>query len=109
MEAKEHGVGFAVKNTLLCMTQVPTNGTARILTLGLSTAEGSVHLVCAYVPTLQAPSEVRGQFYESLDTIIGMVPSSEHILLLGDFNVKVGADRESWAKCPGTSWHRKNE
>ena len=103
VEAREHGMGFAVKNTLLCMIQVPTNGTARILTLRLSTAEGTVRLVCVYVPTLQSPPEVKDQFYESLDTIIGMVPSSEHILLLGDFNVKVGADRESW---PGVLGHQ---
>ncbi|XP_068726194.1 uncharacterized protein [Montipora capricornis] len=94
-------MGFAVKNTLLCMIQVPTNGTARMLTLRLSTAEGTVRLVCVYVPTLQSPPEVKDQFYEPLDTIIGMVPSSEHILLLGDFNVKVGADRESWPSILG--------
>ena len=52
VEAREHGVGFALKNTLLCMIQVPSNGTARILTLLLSTAEGTVHLVCVYAPTL---------------------------------------------------------
>ncbi|XP_068677209.1 craniofacial development protein 2-like [Montipora foliosa] len=96
VEAREHGVGFAVKNTLLCMIQVPTNGTARILTLRLSTAEGSFHLLCVYVPTLQSPPEVKDQFYESLRIVMDMVPSSEHILLVGDFNVRVGADRVSW-------------
>ena len=65
-EASEHGVGFSVKNTLLCMIQVPSNGTARILTLRLSTAEGTVHLVCVYAPTLQSPPEVKDQLYESL-------------------------------------------
>ena len=52
VETREHGMGFALKNTLLCMIQVPSNGTARILTLLLSTAEGTVHLVCVYAPTL---------------------------------------------------------
>ena len=61
--------------------------------MALSTAEGTVHLVCVYAPTpiVQSPPEVKDQFYESLDTGIGMVPSSEHILLLGDFNARVGA------------------
>ncbi|XP_068697005.1 craniofacial development protein 2-like [Montipora foliosa] len=99
--ASEHGVGFAVKNTLLCMIQVPYNGTARILTLRPSKEEGTVRLVCVYAPTLQSPPEVKDQFYESLDTVIGMVPSSDHILLLGDFNARVGADRESWPSVLG--------
>ena len=50
--------------------------------MALSTAEGTVHLVCVYAPTIQSPPEVKDQFYESLDTGIGMVPSSEHILLM---------------------------
>ncbi|XP_068756780.1 uncharacterized protein [Montipora capricornis] len=83
------------------MIQVPYNGTARILTLQPSKEEGTVRLVCVYAPTLQSPPEVKDQFYESLDTVIGMVPSSDHILLLGDFNARVGADRESWPSVVG--------
>ena len=77
------------------MINPPTNGTARILALQASIAEGPVQLVCLYTPTPQSPAEVKDQFYESLDTVVNMVISAEHIILLGDFNAKVGADRES--------------
>ena len=36
-EKREHGVGFAVKNSLLTVTEPPVNGPARILTIRLST------------------------------------------------------------------------
>ena len=56
-EIREHGVGFAVRNTLLCTINPPTDGTERILSLQLSTAQGPVNLVCTYAPTLHSSPE----------------------------------------------------
>ena len=95
-DVREHGVGFAVRHTLLRMIEPPTDGTERILTLRLSSIQGPVILVCVYTPTLEATAEVKDQFYESLDTVISRIPAVEHIYLLGDFNARVGADHESW-------------
>ena len=85
-ETREHGVGFAVRNTLLGMIEPPTNGKESLLTLRLSTADGLVNLVCVYAPTLNSPGEVKDQLYESLDAAIGTIPFSEDIFLLGDLN-----------------------
>ena len=100
-EVREHGVGFAVRHTLLRTIEPPTDGTERILTLRLSSMQGPVNLVCVYAPTLQASAEVKDQFYESLDTVISRFPVTEHVYLLGDFNARVGADRESWPNVLG--------
>ena len=100
-EVREHGVGFAVRHTLLRMIEPPTDGTERIFTLRLSSMQGPVNLVCVYAPTLQASAEVKDQFYESLDTVVSKIPEAEHIYLLGDFNARVGADRESWPNVLG--------
>ena len=100
-EMREHGVGFAVRHTLLRMIEPPTDGTERIFTLHLSSMQGPVNLVCVYAPTLQASAEVKDQFYESLDTVVSKIPEAEHIYLLGDFNARVGADRESWPNVLG--------
>ena len=83
------------------MIEPPTDGTERILTLRLSSMQGPVNLVCVYAPTLQASAETKDQFYESLDTVISKIPATEHIYLLGDFNARVGADRESWPNVLG--------
>ena len=62
-EVREHGVGFAVRHTLLRMIEPLTDDTERIFTLRLSSMQGPVNLVCVYAPTLQASAEVKDQFY----------------------------------------------
>ena len=36
------------------------------------------------------------QFYEDLDQIIRSAPANYKLIVLGDFNVRVGRDNESW-------------
>ena len=40
-------------------------------------------------------------FYENLAAIIRNLPSKEQVVLLGDFNARVGADHDSWPSCFG--------
>ena len=94
-------MGFAVRNTLLRMIEPPTDGTERLLTLRLSTVDGLVNLGCVNAPTLNSPGEVKDECCESLHAAIGKIPSSEHVFLHGDFNARVGADRESWPSILG--------
>ena len=100
-EPREHGVGFAVKNSLLKMVEPGSNGSARLLTLRLNTTDGPLNLVSAYAPTLMASPETKDEFYENLASIIKNIPNSEQLALLGDFNARVGADHESWPSCLG--------
>ena len=43
-EKQEHGVDFAVKNSLLAMVKLPTNGPERVITIRLSTHAGLINL-----------------------------------------------------------------
>ena len=99
-EVRLHGVGFAVRNSLLSTIQPPTVGTERILSLRLSTSTGFVNIMSIYAPTLCFSPEAKDQFYEDLDAVVGMVPESEP--LFGDFNARVGGDHKSWPDC---IWH----
>ena len=60
-DRRELGAGFAVRNSLLSMTEPPTSCSERLLTLQLSTRSGPVNIVIAYAPTLY--SNVTDQFY----------------------------------------------
>lgn len=97
-EPRIHGVGFAIKNSLLQMIAPPTGGSERILSLTLSTSSGKVNILSIYAPTLCSPQETKDQFYENLDSEIRKIPVSEHIVLLGDFNARVGSDHDSWSE-----------
>ena len=53
-EPRAHGVGFAVRNSLLRMVEPGSGGSERLLTLRLNSATGPVTLISVYAPTLSA-------------------------------------------------------
>lgn len=100
-ETREYGVGFAVRNSLLKMTEPPANGTERLLQIRLTTTQGPATIMSIYAPTLSATPETKDKFYDDLDTAIKNVPANEFLLLLGDFNARVGSDQAAWPTCLG--------
>ena len=61
-ETREYGVGFAVRNHLLQMITPPTEGNKWILTLCLSTEQGTANILCIYTPTMSASPETMNKF-----------------------------------------------
>ena len=54
-------------------------------------------LISAYAPIMTNPEEAKDQFYEQLHTLIAAVPKSEKLIILGDFNARVGTDHNTWS------------
>ena len=100
-EKREHGVGFAVRNTMLKTVEPGTNAYERIITLRLNTCNGPTTLISAYAPTLTSPEEPKDEFYDRLASIIKEIPNKEQLLILGDLNARVGSDNESWPSALG--------
>ena len=100
-ERRLHGVGFAIRNSLLSSMEAPSKGTERIISLRLLCSSGSVNIICAYAPTLTSTPEAKDAFYDQLDAKIKNIPPDEELYLLGDFNARVGSDRNSWPNCIG--------
>ena len=101
---KQHGVGFAATNSLTAAIIPPSEGTERILSIGLSTSSGLVRLFSVYAPTLTSTPEEKDSFYGALDEAILKVPRTEGPYLLGDFNARVGLAILSWS-----TWNRKDK
>ena len=99
---REHGVGFAVRKSLLKMVEPGDKGCERLLTLRLYTSGGPISLISAYAPTLTSRPEAKDEFYSNLNVVIKNIPNNEQLVLLGDFNARVGADRDSWSSCLGS-------
>ena len=59
---------------------------------------GKKHLtiISAYAPTMTNTDEVKAKFYEDLHTVIADVPKADKLILLGDFNARVGKDNVAW-------------
>ena len=100
-EPREHGVGFAVKKSLLSMVEPGSSGSERLLNLHLNTTIGPVTLISVYTPMLSATLDAKDEFYENLASTIRNIPSTEQLVLLGNFNARVGADNDSWPSCLG--------
>ena len=93
---RQHGVGLAVKNSLCNKLEGPYVISDRIMIARFSLEKGHAKIIFAYAPTLIAQPEVKDLFYAALAQVVESVPKSEKLILLGDFNVRVGNDRESW-------------
>lgn len=100
-ELRKHGVGFVVKNSLLNKVEPDSDGSESLLTLRHNTTEGSVLLISVYAPTLSVSPGTKDEFYENLPSNLRSIPSTEQVVLLSDFNTRVGADSGPWPSCLG--------
>ena len=97
-ERREAGVGFAIKTELVGkLSGLPKGINDRLMTLRLPLS-GNKHatIVSAYAPTMTNPDEVKDKFYNDLDDIISATPRTDKLILLGDFNARVGTDHQTW-------------
>lgn len=93
-----HGVGFAIKNSLLLkIPETPVGITERLMTLRIPlTKHRYATLISAYAPTLPSDIEDKDQFYQALDETLNHIPRNDKIVLLGDFNARVGSNSHTW-------------
>ncbi|KAI4807948.1 hypothetical protein KUCAC02_027720, partial [Chaenocephalus aceratus] len=94
-----HGVGLAIKNTLLPrLAETPVGISERLMTLRIPLVKNHfATLLSAYAPTLSSKSEAKDSFYQSLDEALRRIPKNDKIFLLGDFNARVGKNSSIWS------------
>ena len=98
---RQHGVGFAMRNSLIATTETPSGRSSRILAFHMKTLLGFVNIISAYAPTLTFAPEAKDQFYEALQETLSGIQGSKGIYLLGDFNARIGTDWQAWPTCLG--------
>ena len=103
-EKRESGVGFAILSSLVSKLDKPPKGiNDRLMTLRLPLqGKKFATIISAYAPTMTNPDDIKEKFYEDLNSILSSVPKQDKLILLGDFNARVGQDHESWAGVLGT-------
>lgn len=91
-------MGFAIKNSLIShLSELPVGVNERLMTIRLMLAcNQKATVVSAYAPTLNAQDEVKETFYAELDNILTKVPKEDKLILLGDFNARVGRNHNLW-------------
>ena len=100
-EVRKYGVGFAVRNSLLDKVLLDNTGTERLLSMLLNTSDKPLNLLCVYAPTLTAPVDIKDSLYNQLESTIKGYKKQEPLIILDDFNLRVGSDIEAWPNCLG--------
>ncbi|CAF1666979.1 unnamed protein product, partial [Didymodactylos carnosus] len=95
-EKKYGGVAVAIRSKLVgCVTSwQPID--ERIMWLSCSAKNVSVTFVSCYAPTNEADDKSKEKFYQTLDQVVNGIPKRHMLVIMGDFNARVGDDYETW-------------
>ncbi|KAJ3609526.1 hypothetical protein NHX12_024047 [Muraenolepis orangiensis] len=76
---------------------------SRLITASFRTNNRRVkaHIIQCYAPTNHAVDDVKARFYDSLNHLLGRVGARDLIILLGDFNAKIGGRNEGYEEVMG--------
>ena len=98
-----HGVGFAIRTSLVSHLQgkYPIGINERLMTMSFPLEGSTITLISAYAPTLAQSDATKESFYGDLNDAIAAVPASHKLLVMGDFNARVGKDYSSWENIVG--------
>lgn len=97
-------VGFANKTNLTEFVKSPPQGVSdRVMTLRLNLSSGHFcTIISAYAQTMTASDEDKEQFYETLSNTLQSIPFNDKLIVLGDFNARVGrGDNYFWNEVMG--------
>ncbi|XP_051916305.1 craniofacial development protein 2-like, partial [Hippocampus zosterae] len=97
-ERRIHGVGFCVKSHLVRDHNIiPVRTFERLMSITLPLSQSqSLVIISAYAPTLDASEEAKESFYAVLRGLILRINPRDKLLVLGDFNARVGRDHQLW-------------
>ena len=93
-ERREARVSFAVNNHFVPkLSSLPKGINDRLMTLQFPLKfDLTLTKVSAYAPTMTNSDDVKDKFYEDLNTLVCSIPKFNKLLILGDFNARVGQD-----------------
>ncbi|KAJ3608734.1 hypothetical protein NHX12_023264 [Muraenolepis orangiensis] len=76
---------------------------SRLITASFRTNNRRVkaHIIQCYAPTNHAVDDVKARFYDSLNHLLGRVGARDLIILMGDFNAKIGGRNEGYEEVKG--------
>jgi len=94
-----HCVGFAIRTSLLQrLSETPVAINERLMTLRMPlTKRRYMTILSAYAPTLPSDESSKDRFYDILRSTLRSVPRSDKIVVLGDFNARVGSNHLIWS------------
>ena len=100
---REHGVGFAVANHLISrLVGEPVGISPRIISMRLHLGgRRFATLFSVYAPPLNHTDSNKDIFYDQLSSALRATPNADRLIVMGDFNARVGAASSLWPNVLG--------
>ncbi|BHF80400.1 hypothetical protein SprV_0702352700 [Sparganum proliferum] len=98
-ERRDAGVAFAIRNDIVGrLPCLPQGINDRLMSLRLPLRHGGkfATIISAYAPPMTSPVAARDKFYEDLHALLATVSKADKLIVLGDFNARVGTDHTAW-------------
>nr|VZI50585.1 unnamed protein product [Spirometra erinaceieuropaei] len=106
-ERRDAGVAFAIRNDIVGrLPCLPQGINDRLMSLRLPLRRGGgtfATIISAYAPPMSSPdAAARDKFYEDLHALLATVSKADKLIVLVDFNARVGTDHTAWrvVLCP---------
>ncbi|BHF84923.1 hypothetical protein SprV_1002807700 [Sparganum proliferum] len=99
-ERRDAGVAFAIRNDIVGrLPCLPQGINDRLISLRLPLRRGGkfATIISAYAPPLTSPMAARDKFYEDLHALLATASKADKLIVLGDFNARVGTDHTAWS------------
>jgi hypothetical protein len=92
-----------VRNDVLKkMNLLPKAISDRIIVMRLPLSNNKfATIISTYAPTMNYPEPEKEEYYRSLSDVVGRVPAADKLVILGDFNARVGEDHELYGPALG--------
>ncbi|BHF73147.1 hypothetical protein SprV_0401622300 [Sparganum proliferum] len=92
------GVAFAIRNDIVGrLPCLPQGINDRLMRLRLPLWGGKfATIISAYAPPMTSSDAAKDKFYEDLHTLLATVSQADKLIVLGDFNARVGTDHAAW-------------
>nr|VZI19558.1 unnamed protein product [Spirometra erinaceieuropaei] len=104
-ERRDAGVAFAIRNDIVGrLPCLPQGINDRLMSLRLPLRGGGkfAAILSAYAPPMSSPdAAARDKFYEDLHALLATVSKADKLIVLGDFNARVGTDHTAWRRVLG--------
>nr|VZI05690.1 unnamed protein product [Spirometra erinaceieuropaei] len=95
-ERRDAGVAFAIRTDIVGrLPCLPQGINDRLMSLRLPLRRGGkfATIISAYAPPMSSPdAAARDKFYEDLHALLATVSKADKLIVLGDFNARVGTD-----------------
>nr|VZI27098.1 unnamed protein product [Spirometra erinaceieuropaei] len=99
-ERRDAGVAFAIRTDIVGrLPCLPQGINDRLMSLRLPLQRGGkfATIISAYAPPMSSPdATARDKFYEDLHALLATVSKADKLIVLGDFNARVGTDHTAW-------------